>query len=107
VSRADAREYPARRGVAAHLTLAHLGPLPAALATLRARGNLNRMIHDTAGRRARLPVEQYTILLRGMAGSRKKAPGVTHVEPLIEGSANALVGPGSLRAPSPGMHQWR
>lgn len=72
------------RDVAAHLTLAHLGPLPAALATLRARGHLNRMIHDTAVRQARLPVEQYAVLLRGMAGSRKKAPGVTHVEPLID-----------------------
>ena len=34
------------RDVAAHLTLAHMGTMPAAFATLRARGSLNRMIHD-------------------------------------------------------------
>ena len=72
------------RDVAAHLTLAQLGPLPAALATLRARGNINRMIRDTAVRQARLPVGQYGAMLRGMAGSRRKAPGVTDLEPLID-----------------------
>ena len=72
------------RDVAAHLTLAQLGTFPAAMATLRARGNMGRMIHDTAVRQARLPVGQYAVLLRGMAGSRKKAPGVTDLEPLID-----------------------
>jgi uncharacterized protein (TIGR03083 family) len=72
------------RDVAAHLTLAQLGPLPAALATLRARGNISRMIRDTAVRQARLPVGQYGAMLRGMAGSRRKAPGVTDLEPLID-----------------------
>jgi uncharacterized protein (TIGR03083 family) len=72
------------RDVAAHLTLAQLGTFAAALATLRARGNMGRMIHDTAVRQARLPVGQYAVLLRGMAGSRKKAPGVTDLEPLID-----------------------
>ena len=72
------------RDVAAHLTLAQMGILPATLATLRARGDLNRMIRDTAVRQARLPVENYAALLRGMAGSRKTAPGVTHLEPLID-----------------------
>ena len=46
------------RDVAAHLTLAHMGPVPATLAMFRARGNLNRMIHDTAVRQARLPAGQ-------------------------------------------------
>jgi hypothetical protein len=61
-----------------------MGLLPAAFATLRARGNVNRMIHDTAVRQAELPVDQYAVLLRGMAGSRRTAPGVTHLEPLID-----------------------
>lgn len=72
------------RDVAAHLTLAHMGMLPAVLAMLRARGNPNRMIRDTAVRQARLPAGQYAVLLRGMAGSRKTAPGVTDLEPLID-----------------------
>ncbi|MFE3452055.1 hypothetical protein ACFXJ8_24355 [Nonomuraea sp. NPDC059194] len=42
------------------------------------------MIHDTAVRQAELPVEQYALLLRGMVGSRRKAPGVTYLEPLID-----------------------
>jgi hypothetical protein len=66
------------------LTLAQLGPLPAALATLRVRGNVNRMIHDTVVRQARRPADQYAGLLRDMAGSRKRAPGVTDLEPLID-----------------------
>lgn len=72
------------RDVAAHLTLAQTGVLPGILALLRARGNLNRMIRDTAVRQAKLPVEQYAVLLRGMVGSRKTAPGVTYLEPLID-----------------------
>jgi hypothetical protein len=38
------------RDVAAHLTLAQMGLLPAAIAAARARGNFNRMIHDTGVR---------------------------------------------------------
>lgn len=72
------------RDVAAHLTLAHMGMLPAVLAMLRAGGNLNRMIRDTAVRQARLPTGQYAVLLRGMIGSRKTAPGITELEPLID-----------------------
>jgi uncharacterized protein (TIGR03083 family) len=72
------------RDVAAHLTLAHMGMLPVVLAMLRARGNLNRMIRDTAVRQARLPTGQYAALLRGMIGSRMKAPGITELEPLID-----------------------
>jgi uncharacterized protein (TIGR03083 family) len=72
------------RDVAAHLTLAHMGMLAGVLAMLRARGNLNRMIRDTAVRQARLPTGQYAVLLRGMIGSRKAAPGITELEPLID-----------------------
>jgi uncharacterized protein (TIGR03083 family) len=73
------------RDVAAHLTLAQMRPLPAVVAAVRARGNFNRMVHDSAVRQARrLPVLQYAPRLRAMAGSRRKAPGVSHLEPLID-----------------------
>ena len=72
------------RDVAAHLTLAHTGTIVAAAAFLRARGSFDRMIYDTAVRQARLPADRYPALLRGMAGSRKKAPGISHLEPLID-----------------------
>jgi uncharacterized protein (TIGR03083 family) len=72
------------RDVAAHLTLAHMGMLPAIGWLLRARGNFDRMIRDSAVKQARLPVERYAVLLGGMATSRRKAPGVTHLEPLID-----------------------
>jgi uncharacterized protein (TIGR03083 family) len=72
------------RDVAAHLTLSQMGLIPAVVAAARARGNFNRMVHDTAVRQARLPVREYAPRLRAMAGSRKKAPGVSHLEPLID-----------------------
>jgi uncharacterized protein (TIGR03083 family) len=72
------------RDVAAHLTLSQLGLFPVVVAAVRARGNFNRMVHDTAVRQARLPVHEYARRLRAMAGSRKKAPGVSHLEPLID-----------------------
>ncbi|MFG2006444.1 maleylpyruvate isomerase family mycothiol-dependent enzyme [Spirillospora sp. NPDC048911] len=72
------------RDVAAHLTLAHTGMGPAVLGLLRARGNVNRMIRDTALRQAELPVDSYAPMLREMVGSRAKAPGVTEMEPLID-----------------------
>ena len=72
------------RDVAAHLTLAQMGVLPGVVAAVRARGNFNRMIHDTAVRQARRPTREYAPRLRAMAGSRRKAPGVSHLEPLID-----------------------
>jgi uncharacterized protein (TIGR03083 family) len=72
------------RDVAAHLTLAQMGAFPAMVALSRARGNLDRMIRDTAVRQARLPAGEYADLLRAMTGSRKKAPGITDLEPLID-----------------------
>src|ERR1700722_11670423 len=72
------------RDVAAHLTLAQLGAFPATAALLRARGHLARMTHDTAVRQARRPAGEYAGLLRAMAGSRRKAPGITDLEPLID-----------------------
>jgi len=61
------------RDVAAHLTLAHTGLLRATPWILRARGNFNRMIRDSALHEARLPVKRFPERLREMVGSRKKA----------------------------------
>ncbi|BFU45335.1 maleylpyruvate isomerase family mycothiol-dependent enzyme [Krasilnikovia sp. MM14-A1004] len=72
------------REVAAHLTLAHAGPLSALAWLVRARGDFHRMILDSAVRQAELPVDRFAILLRGMVGSRRKAPGISHLEPLID-----------------------
>lgn len=41
------------RDVAAYLTLAQIRPLPAVVAAVRARGNFNRMVRDSAVRQAR------------------------------------------------------
>jgi uncharacterized protein (TIGR03083 family) len=72
------------RDVAAHLTLAQIGAAPAAMAFLRAGGSFDRMIRDTALRQARLPVREYGQRLRAMLGSRRKAPGVSDLEPLMD-----------------------
>ncbi len=72
------------RDVAAHLALAHTGAARATLDLLRARGSLQRMIHDTAVRHAALPPDRLTAQIRGMAGSRRTAPGVTPLEPLLD-----------------------
>lgn len=72
------------RDVAAHLALAQTGAGRAALDLLRARGSLQRMIHDTAVRHAASPTERLTAQIRGMAGSRRTAPGVTPLEPLLD-----------------------
>lgn len=72
------------RDVAAHLALAQTGAGRAALDLLRARGSLQRMIHDSAVRHAALPPAQLTEQIRGMAGSRRTAPGVTPLEPLLD-----------------------
>jgi uncharacterized protein (TIGR03083 family) len=72
------------REVAAHLTLAHTGPLSAATSLLRAGGGFNRMIRDTAVRQARLPVHEYPRRLRNMVGSRRTAPFITELEPLVD-----------------------
>jgi uncharacterized protein (TIGR03083 family) len=72
------------REVGAHLTLAQMSPLAALGNLARAGGSFNKMIRDTAVRQARIPVERYPDLLRAMKGSRRKAPGVTPVEPLTD-----------------------
>lgn len=72
------------RDVAAHLALAQTGPARATIDLLRAGGSLQRMIHDSAVRHAALPPEHLTAQLRGMRGSRRTAPGVSSLEPLLD-----------------------
>ncbi|MGY1707007.1 maleylpyruvate isomerase family mycothiol-dependent enzyme [Geodermatophilus sp. SYSU D00697] len=72
------------RDVAAHLTLAHMGPVAATVAVVRARGSFDRMIRDTALRASHRPVEEYPRRLRAMVGSRRRAPLVTPLEPLVD-----------------------
>ncbi len=72
------------RDVAAHLALAHTGPGRAVLEIVRAGGSLQRMIRNTAVRHASLPTERIVAEIRAMAGSRRRAPGVSHLEPLLD-----------------------
>ena len=72
------------RDVAAHLALAQTGAGRAARDLLRARGSPPRMIHDSAVRHAALPPAQLAEQIRSMAGSRRTAPGVTPLEPLLD-----------------------
>ena len=62
------------RDVAAHLTLAQMGLFPAVVAAVRARGNFNRMVHDTAVRQARRPVREYAPLAPEMSAGRVGGP---------------------------------
>jgi uncharacterized protein (TIGR03083 family) len=72
------------RDVAAHLALSHAGTARAFVDLLRARGSMQRMIRDSAVRYAVVPPAQVADEIRAMAGSRRTAPGVTHLEPLID-----------------------
>lgn len=72
------------REVAAHLTLAHMGPGSAAVEAVRARGSFDTMIRDTALRRAVAPREELVAALRAMVGSRRRAPGISPLEPLLD-----------------------
>src|SRR4051812_9968265 len=66
--------------VAAHLSLAHMTVGAALAGTVRARGDVDRMIRDTALRQAAtIPRAQVAGTIRGMVGSRRRAPGVTHL----------------------------
>ena len=72
------------REVAAHLALAHMGAAAGAVAAVRARGSFHRMIHDTAVRHAAEPTDVLVGQIRAMVGSRRHAPGISHLEPLID-----------------------
>ena len=70
--------------VAAHLTLAHTGYRAALVGAVRARGSFDGMIRDTALRAASQPRSEYPRRLRAMVGSRRMAPFITPMEPLID-----------------------
>jgi len=75
------------RDVTAHLTMQQVGPgalLMQIPAMIKARGNLDRLIHDAARRRAALPTTQLTAEIRGMVGSRRHNFGVTYRETLTD-----------------------
>lgn len=72
------------RDVAAHLTLQQLSIGSAVAGMIRARGNVDRLIHDMACRRAALPTQRLIAEIRGTVGSRRHNPGVTHLETLID-----------------------
>ena len=72
------------RDVAAHLTLAHMSARQAALEAVRAKGSFDAMVRDTALRRAVAPREELVAALRAMAGSRRRAPGVSPLEPMLD-----------------------
>ena len=72
------------RDVAAHLTLAQMDAGRAAVEAVRARGSFDRMVRETALRRAAAPREELVAALRAMVGSQRRAPGVTPLEPLLD-----------------------
>ncbi|QEV16646.1 maleylpyruvate isomerase family mycothiol-dependent enzyme [Streptomyces alboniger] len=73
------------RDVAAHLTVAARSTYRWVLREfVRARGNVDRMIHDSAVREAERPVAEIVANLRGTIGSRHLAPGTTPREPLLD-----------------------
>jgi uncharacterized protein (TIGR03083 family) len=75
------------RDVTAHLTMQQVGPgalLMQIPAMIKAHGNLDRLIHDAARRRAALPTTQLTAEIRGMVGSRRHNVGVTYRETLTD-----------------------
>ena len=72
------------REVAAHLTLAHMGRRRAVVEAVRARGDFDAMVRDTALRRATTPRQDLVADLRAMVGSRRRAPGVSPLEPLLD-----------------------
>lgn len=71
------------RDVGAHITMAHAGVRDVLGPMVRARFNFNRMIRDSAVANPLSPLEIVTAI-RAMAGSRRKAPGVTMLEPLLD-----------------------
>jgi uncharacterized protein (TIGR03083 family) len=73
------------RDVAAHLTVAARFSYGQVVGEMvRARGDWNRMIHDSAVREARRPADEIVALLRSTIGSRRLAPMTSRREPLID-----------------------
>jgi uncharacterized protein (TIGR03083 family) len=72
------------RDVAAHLVV-QVGPVPMLIREMvRARGNVNRMIHDSACREAQRPTDELVADLRSQVGVHRHPLGVTRLESLID-----------------------
>ena len=72
------------RDVAAHLTQAHMGYREALIAAVRARGSFDRMVRDAALRIDPLAPGECSRRIRAMVGSRRRAPMVSPIEPLLD-----------------------
>lgn len=74
------------RDVVAHLTLTtRLSRRAAVLGVLRARGDINRMIRETARRRAaEFGPAELVAQLRATAGSARRPPGAQPPDPLVD-----------------------
>ncbi|MGY1744998.1 maleylpyruvate isomerase family mycothiol-dependent enzyme [Blastococcus sp. SYSU D00695] len=70
--------------VATHLTQAHMGLRDAAVAAVRAGGSFDRMIRDSALRARGLSPSECAARLRAMVGSRRMAPFLRPVQPLLD-----------------------
>lgn len=70
--------------VVVHLTQAHTGARAALGGVIRARGSFDRMIRDAALRTGPVPPDECARRLRAMVGSRRTAPFLSPLEPLID-----------------------
>lgn len=70
--------------VATHLTQAHMGLWDATVAGIRAGGSFDRMIRDSALRARGLSPQECAGRLRAMVGSRRMAPFLRPVQPLLD-----------------------
>lgn len=72
------------KDVATHLTMQQIGLGEALLGAVRHPGGINRMIRQSAKRRADMPRQQIITEIRDMVGSRRHNIGVTCQETLID-----------------------
>ena len=92
------------REVVAHLALAQMGVVTTVREAVRARGRFDVMVRDTASRRARsTTVADDLAAIRAMAGTRRTAPVVTPMEPLIDALVHTqdIARPLGLEVPMP------
>jgi uncharacterized protein (TIGR03083 family) len=73
------------KDVAAHVTLSHIGRAQALASMARYGGNFNRMVLETARRRAgTMPTTELVRALRAMAGSRRHPLFTSDLDPLVD-----------------------
>jgi uncharacterized protein (TIGR03083 family) len=78
------------RDVGAHLSIAATSSVSEVLPwVLKARGNFDRMIRDSAIDRARRPTDEIVSDLRGVVGSRRLAPSTFWRDPLLDAVVHA------------------